>query len=88
MQDMQAAKTPDGRLLAVFTLRLPPGDTLASRPVLYVRVLAACPESAQIHSTSCAGFTAWPGLPHAPFLCTVIHSKNAVQARNSVQNLH
>ena len=88
VQDMQAAKTPDGRLLAVFTLRLPPGDALASRPVLYVRAPAACDTSAQNHSISCAGSTALPGLPHAPFLCSVVHLKNAVQARNSVQNPH
>ena len=58
VQDMQAAKTPDGRLLAVFTLRLPPGDTLASRPVLYVHVLIESDSSAHAYSSSNAGLTA------------------------------
>ena len=55
---MQAAKTPDSRLLAVFKLRLPPDDTLASRPILYVYVPTATHRSAQRHNSSWAGLTA------------------------------
>lgn len=87
VQDMQAAKTPDGRLLAVFTLRLPLGNALASRPVLYVHVPAACNRSAQNYCISCAGLTALPGLPHAPFLRILVLLKDAVQAEDPDQSL-
>ena len=55
MQDMQVAKTPDGRLLAVFMLRLPPGDALATRAILYVRMPSASSKATLKQSSSCAG---------------------------------
>ena len=79
---MEAAKTPDGRILAVFTLLLPRGDALASRPVLYVHVPAACHRSAQNYLHQLRRLDSMLGLPHAPFLRIVVLLKDYVQAED------